>query len=52
MLYEKPIKLSSETPEQGLVKEDDNKDDETEEVEDKPIGKIKMILTVTIQYQL
>ena len=32
---EKSIKLSSETPEQWLVKEDDNKDDEIEEVEDK-----------------
>ena len=31
----KSIKLSSETLEQGLVKEYDNKDDETEEVEDK-----------------
>ena len=29
MPAEKYIKLSSETPEQGLVKEDDNKDDET-----------------------
>ena len=35
MPTEKSIKLSSGTPEQGLVKEDDNKDDETEEVEDK-----------------
>ena len=34
MSAEKSIKLSSETPEQGLVKEDDNKDGQTEEVED------------------
>ena len=34
MPAEKSIKLSSEIPEQGLVKKDDNKDDETEEVED------------------
>ena len=32
---EKYIKLSSEIPEQGLVKKDDNKDDETKQVEDK-----------------
>ena len=34
----KSIKLSSETPEQGLVKEDDNKDNEIEEVEDKDMN--------------
>ena len=34
MPAEKSIKLSSEIPEQGLVKKDDNKDDETKEVED------------------
>ena len=32
MPTEKSIKLSSETPEQGLVKEYDNIDDEIEEV--------------------
>ena len=31
---EKSIKLFSEIPKQGLVKKDDNKDDETKEVED------------------
>ena len=31
---EKSIKLSNEIPEQGLVKKDDNKDDETKELED------------------
>ena len=36
-LIYKSIKLSSETPEQGLVEEDNKKDDEIEEVEDKDI---------------
>ena len=35
MTAEKSIKLSRETLEQGLVKEDDNKDKETGKVEDK-----------------
>ena len=34
MLAEKSIKLSSEILEQWLVKKDDNKDDQTKEVED------------------
>ena len=34
MPAEKSINISSEIPEQGLVKKDDNKDDDTEEVEE------------------